>query len=205
MITPEQSQQLFPDAPEAEEWCSWLEQLLPEYGIDTPERISAFLSQCAVETAGWRKFEENMNYSADRMMQVWPRIFDRELALQCHRNPEMVANHAYANRMGNGSPESGDGWKYRGRGPIHLTGRRNYTMFAEQTLDDPLLVIETPDLVAHDKEIALLSALWFWEINNLNDLADTKQITKLSRKVNGGDHGLPQRIALFNSTMDLIG
>lgn len=204
MITPDQFQQLFPDAPDADQWCQVIEELLPRYNIDTPERVSAFLSQCAVETGGWRKFEENMNYSADRIMQVWPRIFDRELALQCHRNPEMVGNHAYANRMGNGGPETGDGWKYRGRGPIHLTGRRNYTMFAE-TFDDPSLIIETPDVVAEDKHISLISALWFWDINNLNDLADVRQITKLSRKVNGGDHGLPQRIALFQSTLDLIG
>lgn len=204
MLTLEQFQSAFPNATDAEEWCAALETTLPEYDITTAERIAAFVSQCGVETGGWRWFEENMNYSAQRMMQVWPRIFNADLAQRCHRKPEMVANYAYGNRMGNGGPETGDGWKFRGRGPIHLTGRKNYTAFATDTFDNPDEILDNPDLVAHDKEVALKSALWFWDINDLNALADTKQITKLSRRVNGGDNGLQERIALFNKLYSLL-
>ena len=204
MLTPDQFQSVFPNATDPEGWCAALEQSLPEYGIDTPKRIAAFVSQCGVETGGWRWFEENMNYSAQRMMQVWPRVFNAELAQKCHRKPQLVANYAYANRMGNGGPDTGDGWKFRGRGPIHLTGRKNYTAFATDTFDNPDEILDNPDLVAQDKEIALKSALWFWDINDLNALADTKQITKLSRRVNGGDNGLQERIALFNKLYSLL-
>ena len=198
MITVDQFSELFPEADSPEEWVMALEASLPDYEIDTPERVAAFISQCAVETGGWRWFEENMNYSAQRMMQVWPRIFNKALAQKCHRNPEMVANYAYANRMGNGGPETGDGWRFRGRGPIHLTGRNNYTAFAEDEFEEPGFILDNPDMVALEKDIAIKSALWFWDKNGLNDLADSKQITKLSRRVNGGDNGLQERIRLFN-------
>lgn len=205
MISVDQFVQLFPRAQDPDQWCELFDQLLPQYDITTPERIAAFLSQCAVETGGWTKFEENLNYSADRMMQVWPRIFTPDLAAKCHRNPEMVANYAYANRMGNGGPGSGDGWKYRGRGPIHLTGKNNYESFAIQTFADPSVIMDDPDVVAHDKQIALQSALWFWDINKLNSLADATDISKLSRKVNGGTNGLDMRIAMFDQVLGSLG
>ena len=204
MISGEQFQEWFPRAIDPFDWADALNQNLPLYDITTPKRIAAFISQCAVETGGWRWFEENMNYSADRMMVVWPNRFDRTLADICHRRPELVANHAYANRMGNGDPESGDGWRFRGRGPIHLTGRNNYTRFAEDTFDDPFVILDNPDLVAHDKDISLKSALWFWDINGLNSLADAGMITKLSRKVNGGNNGLKERLALFDVILTSI-
>jgi len=121
-----------------------------------------------------------MNYTADRMMAVWPRVFNPTLAQQCHRKPQLVANHAYANRMGNGPPSSGDGWKYRGRGPLHLTGRNNYTAFANAMFDYPEVIIDNPDLVLTDKSVSIMSACWFWNTNKLNALADAKDITRLS-------------------------
>lgn len=200
MITIEWFSSIFPNA--EEDWVEVLNMHLPDYDINTNERIAGFLSQCGVESAGWTKFEENMNYSADRMMVVWPRIFNKELAKQCHRKPQLVANFAYANRMGNGSPESGDGWKYRGRGPIHLTGKKNYIAFSQDTFgeraDD---IISNPDLLTEDKHVSLASALWFWDINNLNDVADSQDVKKLTKIINGGYNGLPERIALYDKVL----
>lgn len=204
MLTADQFQTLFPKCVAPQEWSDTLSIVLPEHGIDTAERVAAFVSQCGVETGGWRWFEENMNYSADRMTVVWPRIFTPELAKKCHRNPELVANHAYANRMGNGNPASGDGWKFRGRGPIHLTGRNNYTQFATEMFANPDEILDNPDLVAQEKEISILSAVWFWRINNLNALADKQDIQRLSRRVNGGTNGLHERLELFEKVYAVL-
>jgi putative chitinase len=204
MITLQQFSSVFPNAVDADQWVAAFQDNFDDYQINTPERIAAFISQCGVETGGWRFFEENLNYSAQRMQQVWPKIFTPELAQKCDHNPELVANYAYANRIGNGGPETGDGWRFRGRGPIHLTGRSNYTKFATDTFDSPDQILDNPDLVADDKDVSLKSALWFWTVNNLNDLADGKQITQLSRRVNGGDNGLQQRIDLFNKIYTIV-
>jgi putative chitinase len=204
MITVQQFSNVFPYAVDPDQWVAAFEDNFDDHQINTRERIAAFISQCGVETGGWRWFEENMNYSAQRMQQVWPHIFTPELAQKCDHNPELVANYAYANRMGNGGPETGDGWRFRGRGPIHLTGRNNYTQFAVDTFGSADQILDNPDLVAYDKDTSLKSALWFWDINNLNELADSKQITKLSGRVNGGDNGLPQRITLFNKIYAML-
>lgn len=204
MLNVEQFSSIFPRAESPEQWVDVLINTLPNNNINNAERVAAFLSQCGYETGGWRWFEENLNYSAQRMQQVWPRTFTPQLAARCHRKPEMVANYAYANRMGNGDPESGDGWKYRGRGPIHLTGRSNYTRFAVDCFDNPLIIIENPDLVALDKEVAIKSAIWFWNTNDLNVLADAKQLDVLTRRINGSTRGLGQRIDMFEQIYHIL-
>lgn len=202
MLTLQQFQKLFPKADAA--WQMEFTKLPPEYVINTPERIAAFISQCGVETAGYTQFEENLNYSAKRMVQVWPKIFTKELADKCDHNKQLVANYAYANRMGNGDPQSGDGWKFRGRGPIHLTGRDNYTAFAKQTFDKPDKIIDNPDLLLTDKAISIKSALWFWKTNNLNVIADKSDVVKLTKRVNGGSNGLAERQALFQKIIEAL-
>lgn len=205
MITSDIFNNIFPNADDIDDWVEVLNNHLPDYNINTPERVAAFISQCGVETAGWTKFEENMNYSADRMMVVWPKIFNRELANQCNRKPQLVANFAYANRMGNGSPESGDGWKYRGRGLIHLTGKKNYTSFATDTFGERAQeIIDNPDLVVDDKNVSLATALWFWDINNINSIADQQDIKRITRIVNGGLNGFSERVTLYGKVLSLL-
>lgn len=203
-ITLDQFIKLFPKAKDPKEWVDLMNKLFPRYQIITPDRVVAFISQCGVETAGWTKFEENLNYSANRMMEVWPKIFDENLAKQCEYKPRLIANHAYANRMGNKDVVSGDGWKFRGRGPIHLTGKENYEKFANAMFEDPGIILQNPDIVALDKQISLQSALWFWNKNNLNKIADSKEIIELTRKINGGLNGLQERINLSNLAYKIL-
>lgn len=190
---------LFYNAKEGNEWCESFKLLFPKYQINTPQRVAAFISQCGIETAGWTKFEENMNYSATRMMQVWPKTFNKALAEKCDHNPELVANYAYANRMGNGAPESGEGWRYRGRGPLHLTGKYNYIKFAQDT--NQTAVINNPDLLNQSKDVMLSSALWFWKTNKVNEIADTYDIKRLTKVINGGSWALKERTDLFDRVL----
>lgn len=190
---------VFPHARDPEQWVALFQEILPDYQIDTPRRLSAFFSQCGYESAGWTRMEENLNYSAGRLAEVFPRYFPTiEIAHQYHRQPQRIANRVYANRMGNGPESSGDGWRFRGRGPIQLTGRYNYEQFAQSTFDNWEELVDTPDAVAKDKEVGLLSACWFWEINNLNSLADVEDIPRLTQRINGGHNGLGERIELYD-------
>jgi len=129
------------------EWFESLSKILPQYDINTPERIAAFISQCAHESGNFARLNENLNYSAEALQKVWPRHFpNKEIAEQYARQPEKIANRAYANRMGNGDESSGDGWKYRGRGLIQLTGFTNYSAFAtdtEKSVDEVVTYLQT--------------------------------------------------------------
>lgn len=162
----------------------------------THERAVHFFAQCAHETGGFRVFEENLNYSAEALLRVFPRHFrDLSEAQQYARQPERIANRAYRNRMGNGDEASGDGWAFRGRGALQLTGRDNYTRFAE-SIGFPGLVLN-PDLVA--TEHAFTSAKWFFDVNNLWRICDKgfgdDVIRELTKRINGGFHGIEDRTA----------
>lgn len=176
--------------------------LIEKYKL-TPLRLSHFLAQCDHESGGFKRTEENLNYSGDRLAQVFPRHFDARLARQYARNPEKIANRVYANRMANGNEASGDGWKYRGRGYIQLTGKANYTQF-NKTVDDN--VLENPDLVK--TKYALESALWFFDSNNLWKWCDVgssnSDVSGVTKRVNGGTNGLSERIKLFNHYYALL-
>lgn len=152
------------------------------------------IAQCAHESNGFTVFEENLNYSAKRLLEVFPKHFSIiEYAERFERNPEKIANKVYANRMGNGSFESGDGWKYRGRGAIQLTGKNNYEDFSNYIKDSQVLT--SPDLVFNDYLID--SAHYFFEVNNIYDLCEdlsVKTIKLITQKVNGGQNGLSDRI-----------
>jgi putative chitinase len=168
-----------------------------KYGIDSPLRLCHFLSQCAHESGNFTKVTENLNYSWEALRSVFPRHFPTdEIAKEYHRQPERIANRAYANRMGNGDELSGDGWKFRGRGYIQLTGKSNYTQFNDYVDED---IIVNPDLVA--SKYKLESACFFWSINGLNRFAISAtedSIRNVTRAVNGGFNGLEDRINKFN-------
>lgn len=167
-----------------------LEAVLPRYEINTIDRVAAFLAQCSIESADFTILKENLNYSAKGLCSTWPnRFINEEAAQPYNRNPEAIANKVYANRLGNGDEVSGDGWKFRGRGAIQLTGKYNYQAFAdsiEYTLDEAVVYTET-------LQGAIESAAFFWNRNNFNSLADQRNITALTKKINGGLLGLAER------------
>ena len=167
-----------------------------------------FFGQCFHETAGWKYFEENLNYSADRLLLIFRHDFDldhdgsfnpieREKAQELQYHPEKIANFVYANQNGNGGEKSGDGWKYRGRGAIQLTGKKNYKEFNEYKSISGLDFVKNPDSVA--KEYAFDSALFYFTKNDLfhlcKDISD-ETIMKVTKRVNGGYNGLKERLAM---------
>lgn len=183
------------------EWYEALCKILPDYGIDTPKRVAAFIAQCAHESGNFRLLKENLNYRAESLMRTWPRHFPTmEIAKQYEKQPERIANKAYANRMGNGDEASGDGSRYLGRGLIQLTGKDNYTWFAE-SIETPLE--EIPEFLG-TFEGAVQSACWFWETNNLNREADSGDIKTMTKKINGGYIGLEDRIKHYNHALHVL-
>lgn len=169
------------------------------FSLTTPTRQSAFLAQAVHESAGFTRLAENLNYSATGLAATWAGRFrgadgqPNALARALHRRPEAIANVVYANRMGNGSEASGDGWRYRGRGLLQITGRAQYQRCGA-ALGLPL--VEQPDLLAQP-EPAVLSAAWFWQVNGLNELADAGDFEAITRRINGGLNGLAERRALW--------
>lgn len=200
MITKKQFNLIFPNCSDSESWISAMSELFPKYEINTPERISAFIAQCGHESGGFRVFEENLNYSAKGLQLVFGKYFKNKNILEYARNPEKIANLVYANRMGNGNPETGDGWKYRGRGPIQITGKYNYFQFSY----DMGIDISNPDILCKDIKISLLSAIWFWNKHNLNIYADSRNLIQMTKIINGGDKGLKSRIEYFDKILVLL-
>lgn len=171
--------------------------IMDKFQINTPLRLSHFLSQCMHESGGFQILNENLNYSQGGLLATFSKYFDSSLASQYARNPEKIANRVYANRLGNGDEWSGEGWKYRGRGYIQLTGKSNYSEFSKSIGED---VVSNPDLVA--TKYPLASAAWFFTRNGLNGVADlgpsVDTITKVTKRINGGTIGLNDRIDKFN-------
>ena len=187
---------------DAEQYIGDLEKMLPKYGIaDSKERLAHFFSQILHESGCMRFNMENLNYSSKALRAVFGKYFKtKEQADAYARKPEKIANRVYADRMGNGSESSGDGWKYRGRGLIQLTGKNNYKAFAKWMGDDTIL--DDPDRVATD--YAVHSAVFFWDKNNLNKIADKDDATKMTKRINGGLNGLSHRKELLNKAYGLL-
>jgi putative chitinase len=188
-----------------DEVLSQIPQTMEKFAINTPLRLAHFLAQCGHESGNWKFKVENLNYSAQALQSVFRKYFpDEATSAQYARKPEMIANKVYANRMANGDEVSGDGWRFRGRGYIQLTGRQNYTSF-DKVVDEDVLTY--PDLVA--EKYPLLSAAWFWDSNKLNALADKgstdADITAITKRVNGGTHGLEDRISKFRRYYTILG
>jgi putative chitinase len=175
--------------------------------INTPLRAAHFLAQAAHESGGFKFKSENLNYSKESLLKVFPKYFTAASAEGYHRQPEKIASRVYANRMGNGDEASKDGWKYKGRGYIQLTGKDNYKAFSEWAKEPTIL--SNPDQVADDK-YAGLSAIWFWNKNGLSKIADTdnlrddKTLIKITSRVNGGTHGLADRLERFNDYKKIL-
>jgi putative chitinase len=187
---------------DAEQYVPHLEKALPKYGIaDSRRRLAHFFAQVLHESGCMRFDMENLNYSSDALLKLFGKYFKtRQEADAYARQPEKIANRVYANRMGNRGETSGDGWRYRGRGLIQLTGRINYKAFADWIGD--AAVLDQPDRVS--SEYAVQSAIFFWDRNNLNKLADKDDVVALTRKINGGENGLAHRRELFNKANGLL-
>lgn len=184
----------------AQVYVPFMTTVLPNFGIDTPLRKAHFLSQLAHESGGLKYSQENLNYSAKGLRSVFGKHFKTiELAQAYARQPEKIANRVYANRMGNGSEASGDGWKYRGRGLIQLTGKFMYESFAKAHGVD---CVNNPDLLL-DSEIALTSACWYWKKRKINTYADNDDIHMVTKRVNGGQNGILDRQQWLDSFKDL--
>lgn len=189
-LTLEHLQQVIPKNQYVTYWHNALAQLLPQYEINTSERIAAFLAQCAHESGGFVFIKENLNYRWQSLRKVFPKYFSTDqLAQQYEKQPQNIANRVYANRMGNGPEESGDGWRFCGRGLIQVTGRDNYSWFAASLQISP----EEASEYMETFEGAAQSACWFWESNNLNQWADKRDILTLTKRINGGTIGLEDR------------
>lgn len=197
----DQLEQIIHGNPYVPQWFEALSSILPEYEINTPERVAAFLAQTAHESGGYKALKENLNYRAATLRKVFPKYFpDDAIAEQYAGKQEMIANRVYGGRMGNGPEETGDGFRYCGRGLIQLTGKDNYTAFAE-SIETP--VEELPEYLA-TFEGAVQSACWFWETNNLNQWADKGDILTLTKRINGGTIGLEDRIKHYNHALHVL-
>jgi putative chitinase len=210
MLTLSQLKQLLPKNKYVEHWHHALSQLLPDYDINTANRIAAFVAQCSHESGGFTTLKENLNYKPQSLRRLFSKYFpDDAIANQYCARPnkqEAIANRIYANRMGNGDESSGDGYRYCGRGLIQLTGRSNYQSFADSIEVDgrPLKIDEVPDYLACF-EGAAQSACWFWEVNGLNQWADKSDLVTLTKRINGGTIGLEDRKKHYEHAIHVLG
>jgi putative chitinase len=201
----EQLAEMIGKNPYIDNWYEAISQILPAYDINTPQRVSAFVAQCAHESAGFKFLKENLNYKAASLRKVFPKYFPDDATANDYASrankQEAIANKVYANRMGNGDEASGDGFRYLGRGLIQLTGKNNYTLFAA-SIDTPLE--EIPEYL-QTFEGAVQSACWFWDQNNLNQWADKGDILTLTKRINGGTIGLEDRIKHYKHALHVLG
>ena len=201
-VTQEQLQQLFETTKPAviERYVDALNEAMDKFEIDTPQRIAMFLAQVGHESGGLNVIEENLNYRPDRLRVIFPRYFSDVDPDEYAHNPEKIANRVYANRMGNGSEESGDGYRYRGRGFIQLTGHDNYDHFAKDMgmdMQDALEYMQTPAGAAS-------SAAWFWYTHGLNQYADNDDCVGATRRINGGTIGLQEREEIYREALEIF-
>jgi len=200
-FTREQLSSVIGNNPDLDGWYDALSSVLPTYEIDSPQRVAAFIAQCTHESGGFKRLKENLNYKAESLRRVFPKYFTSDaLAQEYAHKQEQIANRVYGGRMGNGDESSGDGFRYCGRGLIQLTGRNNYTKFAE-SID--MAVEEVPALL-ETFEGAVKSACWFWKTNNLNQYADAGDILTMTKRINGGTIGLEDRIKHYNHALEVF-
>lgn len=212
-FTKEQLGKIIPGNKDVDDWYNALVAIMPKYEINTKRRVAHFLSQCAHESNNFRSLQENLNYSEKSLNAVFGRYFGtgvhpaghtRRNAAEYARNPEKIANYVYQDefrkyKMGN--VNEGDGWLFRGRGLKQLTGRENYTRFGA-SID--ITAEEAAEYVATPKG-AVESACWFWDANKLNSIADTDNVTKMTKKINGGNIGLADRQQRYSKAMEILG
>ncbi|WET08614.1 glycoside hydrolase family 19 protein [Pseudomonas sp. D3] len=198
-ITQQQLLQIFPNAGrQTGVFVPALNTAMNRYGIVGTPRAAAFIAQIGHESGQLTRLVENLNYSVDGLMKTWPSRFDLVRATAAARNPEQIANIVYAGRIGNAAPC--DGWKYRGRGLIQVTGKTNYAACGEALGLD---LINQPELL-EQPQYAAMSAAWFWSANGLNTLADTGDLTKITQRINGGTNGIADRQALYDKALKVL-
>lgn len=203
-FTLDQLKKIVPNNPYIEHWYEALCQILPDYDITSKVRVAAFLAQCAHESGGFKSIKENLNYRPETLVKLFSKYFDLATAQRYCSKPnkqEAIANRMYANRMGNGPEESGDGYRYCGRGLIQLTGHDNYQAYADATGQ----TVEEASEHMTTFEGCVQSACWFWEANSLNKWADIGDMVTLTKKINGGTIGLDDRIKHYNHAMEVLG
>lgn len=196
MVTSEQLKQLHI----GEQWVDALNATFERFDISTSFRQAAFIGQCGHECGNFKILEENLNYRAEALCKLWPKRFDAEKAQACARNPKLIANTVYSSRMGNRDEKSGDGYRFRGRGCIQLTGHANYYHAGQACGVD--FVME-PDLVA-TPQYAAMTAGWFWDVQKLNRFADARDFIGMTKKINGGTIGLNDRIKHINHALEVL-
>jgi len=206
LLTVDQLRAMIPTNKEVEQWCAALNEMLPKYGITTDKRIAGFISQCAHESSDFRVLQENLNYKEATLLKVFPRYFGpgKENAAEYAGKPEKIANYVYMDKNRSkggalGNVKDGDGWLFSGKGLKQVTGRANTTAFGKtvgMTAEEAAAYLLT-------KKGALESALWFWGSRNLNDVADTGDVTRLTKIINGGDIGLADRQQRFATGHDV--
>lgn len=182
-----------------EMFCEGINETFEHFDISNPARMAMFLAQTAHESANFSAVEENLNYAAKALMAFWPKRF-AGVADQYARKPEMIANRAYCDRMGNGNEASGEGYAYRGRGLIQLTGKDNYRHCGDALGID---LLSNPDQVAHNP-VAVLSAGWFWDTRKLNAVSDTGDVERATKLINGGTIGLKERGEHFHHILQVL-
>ena len=198
-ITEQQLLRILPNAGrQAGVFVPVLNAAMNKYAIVTTKRIAAFIAQVGHESGQLTRLVENLNYSAEGLMKTWPSRFDLPRATAAARNPEQIANIAYAGRMGNTEP--GDGWKYRGRGLIQVTGKSNYGSCGEALGLD---LVNSPERL-EQPQYAALSAAWFWSANGLNTLADAGDLKGTTQRINGGQNGAPDRSELYSLALKVL-
>jgi putative chitinase len=204
MVTDDSLRQIMPRLPDAKRatFLSPLQSAMDEFAINTPMRQAAFLAQIAHESAELTIFVENLNYGASGLLATWPKRFpDLQKAQQYERNPEKIANNVYANRIGNGDEASGDGWRFRGRGPIQITGRENYAKYGSRLNID---LVNNPDQAA-TPAVGFRIAGFYWRENGLNESADAEMIETITRRINGGTKGLEERVKYYELAKAALG
>ena len=192
---------LLPGNKHVDEWYAALCDELPKYEITTPARVAMFMAHCGHESANFTALKENLNYKPQALTAIWPKRFPANIAAQYAHNQEAIANRAYCDRMGNGSEESGDGWKFHGRGLIQLTGRGLYEQFAREIGRDVDEVVEYCETF----DGAIESACFFWEHHNLNAISDAGDIVKATKVINGGTLGIEDRTARYRHALQIFG
>jgi putative chitinase len=184
-----------------EQWVDALNETFARFDISTPARQASFIGQCGHECGNFKVLEENLNYRSETLMKLWKSRFPTiEIANEYARNPKKIANKVYSSRMGNRDESSGDGYRFRGRGCIQLTGHANYFHAGNACGED---FVMNPDLVATPK-YAAMTAGWFWNTHKLNQYADIRDYTMMTKKINGGTIGLNDRIKHINHALEVL-
>lgn len=202
-FTPEHLAACLPGNPNASTWYDALCAVLPQYDISSVARVASFLAQTGHESNNYTQLHENLNYRSESLIKTWPKRFNAENAPTYAHNQEMIANKVYASRMGNGDEASGDGWKFRGRGILQITGHDNYAACSQFVWGDDTL-IQTPELLETDMESTIKAACWFWSVHHCNVDADNSNIEAQTQKINGGQIGIDDRIARYNHALDVM-